>query len=69
MLPRWLAVNATDAQLLAHYPDFLQVTKDLAGHALGQVDEAVIIADVDVADVSAFELGAPHAGADAFDDQ
>src|SRR5690606_36624074 len=50
-------VDAADAQLLAGDPDLLQVFEHLARHPLGQVHEAVVLADVDAADVAAFQVG------------
>src|SRR5581483_10986269 len=57
-------VLAADAQLLAADPDLLQVLEDLLGHAGGQVDEAVVVADVDAADVGAVDPGLVGDGAD-----
>ena len=57
MLARRLAVHTADAQLLTDNPHLLQAAEDVPRHALGQVDEGVIVADVHVADVLAFEAG------------
>jgi len=51
MLARRLAVNPADAQLLTNYAHLLEAAEDIPGHALGQVDEGVIVTDVDLADV------------------
>ena len=57
MLTRRLAVHPADAQLLANHSHFLQVAEDVPGHALGQVDESMIVADVHVADMLPFQAG------------
>jgi hypothetical protein len=57
MLARRLAVHPADAQLLTHHANFLQAAEDVPGHALGEVDEGVIVTDVHVADVFAFQTG------------
>jgi hypothetical protein len=57
MLTRRLAVHPADAQLLTHNSHLLQAAEDIPGHALGQVDECVIVADVHVADVLPFQAG------------
>src|SRR5690606_10521725 len=44
------------AQLLAGHPHLLQVLEHFGRHALRQVDQAVIVADVDAADVTAFQV-------------
>src|SRR5690606_2689146 len=49
-------VGATHAQLLSGHPHLLQVLEHLARHALGQVDQAVVVADVDAADEAAFQV-------------
>jgi len=46
---------ARDTQLLAGDPDFLQELEHVRRHAFGQVDEAVIVVDVDAADVLGVE--------------
>jgi hypothetical protein len=55
VLARRFAVNLTDPQLLANDSHLLQAAEDIPGHALGQVDEGVIVADVHVADVTSFQ--------------
>jgi hypothetical protein len=52
-----LAVDTADAQLLSDDPHLLEAAEDVSGHTLWQVDEAVIVADVYLADVAAFEAG------------
>jgi hypothetical protein len=42
---------------LAGDVDALEVLEQLLGHAFGQVDQAVVVADVDAADIAAFEVG------------
>jgi hypothetical protein len=54
-LARRLSVDAADAKLLANDPHLLQSAEDIPGHALGQVDEGVIVTDVYVADMTPFE--------------
>src|SRR5690554_2505287 len=59
--PGWRAgvgrVRAAHAELLAAHPHLLEVVEDFARHALGQFDQAVVVADVDAADVAAFQVG------------
>src|SRR4249919_4070744 len=55
---------AADAQRLARDAHALEVVHDLARHALGQVDQAEVVADVDAADVAALELRLVGDGAD-----
>jgi hypothetical protein len=55
VLPWRLAVHATDPQFLPHYSHLLQVAKDIPRHSLGKIDEAVVVADVDVPDVTPLE--------------
>src|SRR5689334_6431098 len=55
--PRRLRIHARDAQLGAAYAHLLQLPEDFLRHAFGEVDEAVILADVDVADELAVEPG------------
>jgi hypothetical protein len=42
-------------QLATHDPHLLQATENLLRHALGKIDEAVILADIDVPDVPSLE--------------
>src|SRR5688572_16808298 len=64
----WLTVaafvGAADAQRLAGHAHALEVVHDLARHAFGQVDQAVVVADVDAADETALQLGLVGDGAD-----
>src|SRR4249919_4301587 len=55
---------AADAQRLARDAHALEVVHDLARHALGQVDQTEVVADVDAADVAALELRLVGDGAD-----
>jgi hypothetical protein len=57
VLPWRLAVHATDPQLLANHAHLLQAAKDIPRHSLGQIDKAVIVTDIDVADVPPLEAG------------
>ena len=54
MLRLW-RVGAADAQFLSCDTRFLQVAKDLFGHAFGQVHEAVILANIHTAYEAAFD--------------
>ena len=47
--------GTADLERLAGDADLLQLEENVLGHAGGQVDEAVILADHHAADVSAFE--------------
>src|SRR6185437_4599191 len=49
------AVPLVDAQLLLHHPYLLQVLEHFLRHAVGQVDQAVVVADAEAADVLAFQ--------------
>src|SRR6185437_9576991 len=49
------AVPLVDAQLLLHHPYLLQVLEHFLWHAVGQVDQAVVVADAEAADVLAFQ--------------
>lgn len=42
-------------QLATRHPHLLQATENLFRHALGKIDEAVILADIDVPDVPPLE--------------
>src|SRR6266404_4965562 len=55
LVPGWFAVYAADPQFLSGHPHFLQVAEDVLGHAFGQIDEAVIVTDVHLPDVTPFE--------------
>jgi hypothetical protein len=57
VFPWRLAVHATDPQLLTNHAYLLQAAKDIPGHSLGQIDKAVIVADIDVPDVTPLEAG------------
>src|SRR5512133_981878 len=48
--------GALDAQRLSGDPHLLQVLHQFARHAFGQVDQAVVVADVDAADVPALQV-------------
>src|SRR5262245_39474802 len=61
---RRLRVHARNAQLGAADFDLLQLAEDFLRHAFRQVDEAVVFADVDVADEFAIEPGLVGDGAD-----
>ena len=50
-----LAVHTADPQFLSSHTYFLQVAKNVLGHAFGQIDEAVIVTDVHLPDVTPFE--------------
>src|SRR5574337_1034929 len=52
-----VAVPFLDAQLLLHHPYLLQVLEDFLRHAVGQVDQAVVVADAEAADVLAVQAG------------
>src|SRR5690606_29882811 len=52
-----LCAGTGDPQRLPGHAHLLQVLQQGRRHALGQVDEAVVIADVDPADVAAVEFG------------
>jgi hypothetical protein len=54
---RRLGVHARDAQLGAANLHLLQLAEDFLRHAFGQVDEAVIFADVDMSNEFAVEAG------------
>src|SRR6266702_1904012 len=54
-LPRRLAVPAADPQFLPDHAYFLQASKDILGHALGQIDETVIVTDIHLSDVPPLE--------------
>jgi hypothetical protein len=56
-LSRRLGVHTTDSQLLTDHPHLLQVAKNIPWHSLGQINEAVIVADIDVPNVLPFEAG------------
>lgn len=53
LLPR--VVRQVQSQYLAADEDPLQVPIDLLGHAVGQVDQTVVVADVDTADIAALQ--------------
>jgi hypothetical protein len=55
VLPWSLAIHAADSQLLSDHSHLLQVAEDIPGHSLGQINEAVIVADIDVPDVAPLE--------------
>jgi hypothetical protein len=57
MLAGRLPVHPADAQFLTNNPHLLQTAEDVPGHSLGQVDEGVIVANIHVADVLAFQAG------------
>jgi len=63
VVSRRLAVHAADLQLLTNYTHLLQVAEDISRHAFRQIDERVVAADVDVADVAALEPGLVGDGA------
>jgi hypothetical protein len=52
---RGLTARVHNLQLATHNPHLLQATKNLLRHALGKIDEAVILADIDVPDVPPLE--------------
>jgi len=56
--------TARDAQLLARDPDLFQDLEHIRRHAFGQIDEAVIVADIDAADVLAVQTRFVGNGAD-----
>ena len=49
--------RALDAQGNASNAHFFQVLHQLTRHAFGQVDQAVVIANVNPTDVAAFQIG------------
>src|SRR5690606_23945384 len=51
------AVPLVDTQLLLHHPHFFQVLEHFRRHAIGQVDQAVVVADAEAADVLAVQAG------------
>jgi hypothetical protein len=55
VLSRRLGVHATDSQLLTDHPYLLQVAKNIPWQSLGEINEAVIVADIDVPDMLAFQ--------------
>src|SRR6185437_12154867 len=52
-----VAVPLVDAQLLLHHPHFLQMLEHFRRHAVGQVDQAVVVADAEAADELAVQPG------------
>ena len=53
-----------DLQLSPHHTNLLQATKDFLGHPFREVHEAVVLANVDLADMAAFEARLVRYGAD-----
>jgi hypothetical protein len=51
-------------QLATNNPHLLQATENLLRHAFGKIDEAVILADIDVPDVPPLEPRLIRNGAD-----
>ena len=49
--PLVFAAGAADVQLLIANPDFLQVIENVFWHSQRQIDEAVVVPDIDMADV------------------
>src|SRR5882724_11757305 len=52
---RRLAVHTADPQFLSDHAYFLQTTKDVLGHTLGQIHETVIVADIHLSDMPPLE--------------
>ena len=57
MRPWRLAVHPTDPQLLPRNTNLFQAAEDLARHSGRQIDKAVVIANIHVTDVTAFQTG------------
>src|SRR5688500_4775877 len=59
-----LLAQPAELELLPRHPHLLQVLEDMLGHAVWQVDQAVVVEDLDAADVLGIELGFVGDGAD-----
>jgi hypothetical protein len=60
---RLRCICAADAQFLSTNAGLLQIAEDLFGHAFGQIDKAVVFANIYAADELAFEASFVRDGA------